>query len=219
MNIDNFDTAIFDMDGTIMDSLGIWERIDYEFLENKRGIKVPDDYVHSIAAMSFSEIAHYTKNRFNLSDTPEELMQEWTDMAIHEYSCNVLMKPFVKEYIDLLKNCGKKIVLCTSSPEYFFKPALKNNGIYDLFDGFANTCEAGVGKDNPKVFLLAAEKAGAVPGRCLVFEDVITAAQTAKKAGMLVCGVYDERSRRYTQALKETCDMYIESFSNLLEDE
>ena len=219
MKLNTFDAAIFDMDGTIMDSLGIWERIDYEFLENKRGIKVPDDYVHNIAAMSFSEIAHYTKKRFNLSDTPEELMQEWTDMAIHEYSHNVLMKPFVKEFIEYLKNNGKKIVLCTSSPEYFFKPALKNNGIYELFDAFANTCEAGVGKENPKVYHLAAKKAGKAPERCLAFEDVITAAQTAKKAGMLVCGVYDERSRRYTAGLKEICDMYIESFSELLEAE
>ncbi len=219
MKLNTFDAAIFDMDGTIMDSLGIWERIDYEFLEKKRGIKVPGDYVHNIAAMSFSEIANYTKNRFGLPDTPEELMQEWTDMAIHEYSHNVLMKPFVKEFIEYLKTNGKKIVLCTSSPEYFFKPALKNNGIYNLFDGFANTCEAGEGKNSVKVYLLAAQKAGVAPEKCLVFEDVITAAQTAKKAGMLLCGVYDERSRQYTAQLRESCDMYIESFSELLEDE
>lgn len=219
MKLNLFDAAIFDMDGTIMDSLGIWERIDYEFLENKRGIKVPEDYVHNIAAMSFSEIADYTIKRFNLPDTPEALMQEWTDMAIHEYSHNVLMKPFVKEFIEYLKDNGKKVVLCTSSPEYFFRPALRNNGIYDLFDGFANTCEAGAGKDNPRVYYLAAKKAGVCPEKCLVFEDVITAAKTAKKAGMLVCGVYDERSSQYTAQLMETCDVYIESFSKLLEDE
>lgn len=218
MNLNAFDAAIFDMDGTIMDSLGIWERIDYDFLEKKRGIKVPHDYVHDIAAMSFSEIAQYTKARFNLPDTPEQLMQEWTDMAIYEYSHNVLLKPFVKAFIEYLKNSGKKIVLCTSSPEYFFKPAIKNNGIYDLFDAFANTCEAGVGKNSPKVYLLAAQKAGVPPEKCIAFEDVISAAVSAKKAGMTVCGVYDERSRSRQDELRAVCDMYITGFNELMED-
>ena len=218
MNLNSFDAAIFDMDGTIMDSLGIWERIDYDFLEKKRGIKVPADYVHDIAAMSFSEIAEYTKKRFNLPDTPQELMQEWTDMAIYEYSHNVPLKPFVKEYMQQLKNHGKKIALCTSSPKYFFKPALRNNGICDLFDAFANTCEAGIGKNSPKVYLLAAQKVGVSPERCLVFEDVISAALSAKKAGMTVCGVYDERSRSRQNELRAVCDMYITGFNELMED-
>ena len=218
MNLNAFDAAIFDMDGTIMDSLGIWERIDYDFLEKKRGIKVPHDYVHDIAAMSFSEIAQYTKARFNLPDTPQQLMQEWTDMAIYEYSHNVLLKPFVKAFIEYLKNSGKKIVLCTSSPEYFFKPALKNNGIYDLFDAFANTCEAGEGKNSPKVYLLAAQKVGIAPEKCIVFEDVISAAVSAKKAGMTVCGVYDERSRSRQEELRAACDIYITGFNELMED-
>ena len=215
MNLNKFDAAIFDMDGTIMDSLGIWERIDYDFLEKKRGIKVPGDYVHDIAAMSFSEIADYTIARFNLPDTPQELMQEWTDMAVYEYTHNVHLKPYVREYMEYLKTNGKKIILCTSSPEYFFVPALKNNGIYDLFDAFANTCEAGVGKNAPDVFLLAAKKAGTAPDRCIVFEDVISAAATAKKAGMTVCGVYDLRNDSRQDELKAVCDMYIKGFDEL----
>ena len=219
MNINTFDAAIFDMDGTIMDSLGIWERIDHDFLEVRRGIVVPGSYMHEIAAMSFAEIAVYTKERFNLPDTPEELMQEWTDMAAYEYAHNVPLKPYVKDYMEKLKLSGKKIILCTSSPEYFFKAALKNNGVYELFDGFANTCEAGCGKDNPKVYLLAAQKAGVAPEKCMVFEDVITGIKTAKSINMQTCGVYDERNIRKQDELRGVCDFYIESFSELLEDE
>jgi len=218
MNITSFDTAVFDMDGTIMDSLGIWEQIDYDFLEKKRGIKVPEDYVHHISAMSYAEIADYTIKRFSLPDTPEALMQEWTDMAQYEYANNVPLKPFVKEFILMLKEKGKKIALCTSSPEYFFRPALKNNGIYDLFDAFANTCEAGIGKNSPKVYLLVAEKTQTAPERCIAFEDVISAAASAKKAGMQVCGVYDERNREKQDELKAVCDMYIKGFDELMED-
>ena len=218
MNINTFDAAVFDMDGTIMDSLGIWEKIDNDFLYERRGITVPGNYVHEIAAMSFSEIARYTKKRFNLPDTPQELMQEWTDMAKHEYAHNVPLKPYVKEYMQFLKNAGKKIVLCTSSPEYFFRPALKNNGIYDLFDGFANTCEAGVGKDSPDVYLLAAQRAGVNPERCTVFEDVINGIRTAKSIGMKTCGVYDPRNASRQDELRAICDEYIVSFKELLED-
>ena len=95
MDLNTFDAAIFDMDGTIMDSLGIWDKIDQDFLFVKRGISVPGNYMDEIAAMSFSEIADYTIKRFNLPDTPEELMQEWTDMAAYDYAHNVWLKPFV----------------------------------------------------------------------------------------------------------------------------
>lgn len=213
---DLFDAAIFDMDGTIVDSLDVWEKIDSEFLENKRGIKVPDDYVHAIAAMSFTEIAHYTKERFNLSDTPDELKAEWTQMAEYEYAHNIFLKQDAREFIEMLKAQNKKIILCTSSPEYFYAPCLKNNGIYNLFDAFTNTCEAGEGKNSTRVFLLAAEKANVTPGRCIVFEDVLSAAKSAKKAGMLVCGVFDERGIAYRKEMQKLCDYYINSFSELL---
>lgn len=215
--ITKFDAAIFDMDGTILDSLGVWEKIDQDFLEKKRGIKVTEDYVHAISAMSYGEIAAYTKERFNLPDTPEQLMQEWTDMATYEYANNIKLKPYVKEYISYLRKQGKKIVLCTSSPIYFYEPALKNNGIYDLFDAFTNTCEAGEGKNSPKVYLLAAKKAGVSKERCIVFEDISPAARCAKNAGMTVCGVFDERSRAHKEKLQEICDYYIDSFKELID--
>ncbi len=211
-----FDAVIFDMDGTIMDSLDVWEKIDHAFLEGRRGIKVPDDYVQTIAAMSFSEIAEYTKKRFNLPDTPQELMAEWTEMAEYEYTHNIPAKNGVKEYIEKLRVMGKRIALCTSSPRHFFEGALKNNGIYHLFDSFTNTCEAGEGKNSTKVYLLAAQKAEAVPERCIVFEDVLSAAATAKKAGMSVCGVYDERGKYYKEEMQRLCNYYIDSFEELL---
>ena len=94
--------------------------------------------------------------------------------------------------------------------------ALKNNGIYDLFDAFSNTCEAGEGKNSTKVYMLAAKKAGTVPEKCLMFEDVVSAATTAKKAGMTVCGVFDERSLIHQEKMKKICDYYIDSFEELL---
>lgn len=208
----DFDAAIFDMDGTIVDSLGIWTKIDEEFLEKKRGIKVPDDYVSDVAAMNFMETAEYTIKRFNLKDTPQALMEEWTEMAVYEYSHNLFLKDGVKDFFHKLKKNNKKIALCTSSPEIFYKPLLINNGVYEIFDAFADTNEAGVGKKSPKVYLLTAEKCDVTPERCVVFEDVLEAAKSAKKAGMRVCGVYDERSQAHKDEMKRLCDYYIEDF-------
>ena len=208
----NFDAFIFDMDGTIVDSLGVWEKIDCEFLEKKRGIKVPHDYSHAIATMNFKETADYTIKRFNLPDSPESLMEEWTEMASYEYAHNVFLKDGVKEFFSELKRSNKKIALCTSSPEFFYKPMLINNRVYDMFDAFCDTNEAGIGKQSPKVYLLAAEKCGVPPERCIVFEDVLGAAKSAKSAGFKVCGVSDSINRANKDEMKRLCDYYIESF-------
>ncbi|MBR1969576.1 MAG: HAD family phosphatase [Clostridia bacterium] len=208
----NYDAFIFDMDGTIVDSLGVWEKIDCEFLEKKRAIKVPEDYSTAISTMNFKETADYTIKRFNLPDSPESLMEEWTEMAVYEYSHSLLLKDGVKEFFCELKKNNKKIALSTSSPEIFYKPLLINNGVYDLFDAFSDTNETGVGKKSPKVYLIAAEKCGAPPERCIVFEDVLEAAKTAKSAGFAVCGVSDGRSRVNKEQLKKLCDYYIEKF-------
>ena len=208
----NYDTFIFDMDGTIVNSLGIWEKIDCEFLEKKRAIKVPVDYSAAIATMNFKETADYTIKRFNLSDSPESLMEEWTEMAVCEYSRNLFLKDGVKEFFCELKKNNKKIALSTSSPEIFYKPLLINNGVYDMFDAFSDTNEAGIGKKSPKVYLLAAEKCATLPERCIVFEDVLEAAKTAKSAGFAVCGVFDEKSRQNKEEMMKICDWYIEGF-------
>ena len=207
--------VIFDLDGTLADSLDVWDKIDYEFLEKKRGIRVPDDYVHKIAAMSFSETAEYTKRRFNLPDTTEELKNEWREMALYEYKNNIKLKKGAGEYLKMLQRRGKKIVLCTSSPRFLYEPFLKNNGVYNLFDGFADTCAAKCGKTAPDVFLLAAQKAQAAPVRCLAFEDVLSAAQCAKSTGMAVCGVFDKRSARNKEKMQALCDMYITEFAEI----
>ena len=94
--------AIFDLDGTLLDSMGVWDQVDVDFLA-KRGFEVPDDYMQKVAAMQFRQIAEYTIARFNLSDTPEELMEEWNHMARVMYSTVVEAKPHAREYLATLK--------------------------------------------------------------------------------------------------------------------
>ena len=88
--------AIFDLDGTLLDSMGVWDQVDVDFLA-KRGIEVPDDYMQKVAAMQFRQIAEYTIARFGLSDTPEALMEEWDHMARVMYATVVEAKPYARD--------------------------------------------------------------------------------------------------------------------------
>ena len=124
--------AIFDLDGTLLDSMGVWDQVDIDFL-NKRGIEVPPDYMTKVSAMQFRQIAEYTIARFGLTDAPEELMQEWDDMASVAYSTTVEAKPGALDYLRDLKDSGVKLGVATSLPPRLREPALRHVGMFDLF--------------------------------------------------------------------------------------
>ena len=103
----NIQAAIFDMDGTLIDSMWVWDSIDNVYLE-KRGFSVPPDLRYDIIHLSFQETALYFKNKFNLIDSIEEIQDEWNNLAYFEYANNVKLKPYAKEYLLQLKNKGIK---------------------------------------------------------------------------------------------------------------
>ena len=121
--------AIFDLDGTLLDSMGVWDQVDVDFLA-KRGIEVPDDYMQKVAAMQFRQIAEYTIARFGLSDTPEALMEEWDHMARVMYATVVEAKPYAREYLESLKASGAKLAVATSLPPMLREPAMKSVGMH-----------------------------------------------------------------------------------------
>ena len=186
--------AIFDLDGTLLDSMGVWDQVDIDFLA-KRGIEVPADYMGKVAAMQFRQIAEYTIARFGLPDTPEALMQEWDDMVRVAYSTVVEAKPHAVEYLSYLKRSGAKLAVATSLPPALREPAMKHVGIFDYFDQIVSVDDANnVGKDRPDVFLLVAGRLGVVPEQCTVFEDLLVAMRSAKSVGMRVWAIHDDSS-------------------------
>ncbi|KAB8295540.1 beta-phosphoglucomutase [Bifidobacterium avesanii] len=188
--------AIFDLDGTLLDSMGVWDQIDIDSLA-KRGIDVPDDYVLKVGSMQFRQIAEYTIARFDLTDTPEQLMAEWDDMAREAYGTMVEAKPHAREYLEHLKATGAKLAVATSLPPSLREPAMKHVGIFDLFDAIVSVDDANdVGKDRPDVYLLAASRLGMRPEDCTVFEDILVGIRSAKSAGMGVWAMHDDSSDR-----------------------
>jgi len=205
--------CIFDLDGTLLDSMGVWLNIDIAFLE-KRGLAVPDDYFDKISSMSFSETAAYTIKRFGLPVTVDGLLQEWNDMAAHAYGHTVPMKPHAKEYLLSLRECGTKLAIATSTIPGLCELALRKHGIYDWFNAICNSGEVGCGKSRPDIFLLAAQRLGVQPSDCIVFEDILDAVKSAKSIGMAVCGVYDNASKNDWEKIKQIADYAIFDFQD-----
>lgn len=161
----NFTAAIFDLDGTLADSNGVWKKIDIAILQ-KRGIRCSDAFAESLAAMTYEEAAA-EMHRLGVKDTTEELIRECNELAAYEYRHNIFLKPYAAEYLTYLKNSGVKTALATASPKMLYEPVLRHNNVYGLFDAFCTTEEAGRSKDYPDVYLHAASKLGYLPMNAL----------------------------------------------------
>lgn len=198
--------AIFDLDGTLFDSLWVWGEIDKRFLSG-RGIDVPPDYAAAVSTMNFFRCAEYTIERFGLSETPDALVAEWLDMAKDVYAHEIGLKKGAAELLARLDKRGVKLAVATSSNRDLYLPALKNNGIFGLFDFIADTSDTR-GKDFPDVYLKAAKGLGLAPGECLVFEDLPAALVSAKKGGFTTVGVSD-RHMTPTSEQKKAFDYFV----------
>ncbi len=206
-----FKGAIFDLDGTILDSSRVWKKVDTDFF-NRHNMSVPSDYLENISAMNIYDIARYTIKRFNFNYEVNELVDIWNSMAKKEYEENIVIKPYVKEYLLKLKSEGVKLGIATALDTFLYEPCLKRNGIFDLFDDYRSLSTMKNGKDSPDIYLFVANKLNVKPEECMVFEDIVKACKSAKGANFYVVGVNDYDNTN----IKEYCNKYIYSFKELL---
>lgn len=209
-------TAVFfDLDGTVVDSMGIWREIDIEYLAGI-GYELPDDLQKCIEGMSFTETAVYFKDRFKIKDDLETIKGIWNQMAYDKYTKEVSLKPGVKAFLKRLKEDKVKTGIASSNSLELITGVLKANGIYDLFDVITTSCEAGAGKPAPDIYLLSANKVGAKPENCLVFEDIVLGIMAGKSAGMSTIAVYDDYSKDTDNEKAELADYYIVDFTEII---
>lgn len=206
--------ALFDMDGTLLDSMGVWTRVDEDFFA-LRHMEIPADYGASLSGKSFYESALYTKQRFSLPESVEEIIDEWNALCRAEYAGHVKLKPGAKAYLRLLKRSGVKLAVATALPEHLFLPALRHNGVDDLFDAFASTEETQNSKQSGEVYALAAQRLGVAPEDCIVFEDILEGHLGARNVGMRSCNVYDKSADHNRAAIAAAADFCIRDFTDV----
>lgn len=205
---------IFDLDGTLIDSNGVWEKINRKLMD-KNHIRLSDRELHQAAAMTYEEVFEFFCSK-GLRCSLEQLRSESDELAEQEYRYNIFLKDGAEELLRLIKSKGAKIALATASPRKLYEPVLRRNCVYSLFDAFITTDEAGADKDHPDIYLRAAEMIGVPPWECMVFEDVLKGIVSAGNAGMFTAAVYDEYSSEDYVTMKQIADVFLIDFREIL---
>ncbi|MCD7727001.1 MAG: HAD family phosphatase [Ruminococcus sp.] len=212
--IASFKGYIFDLDGTLLDSFGVWNTVDTLFL-NKRGFEVPSDYGREISAMGFDAAAEYTIRRFGFKEEKEDIIKEWNSIAISLFESEVKLFDGARDFLLRLKKLDKKLAVATASHTELLAPCLINNGVYELFDKIVTVNEVGCGKDSPEIYLSCAERMELAPCDCVVFEDVPKAVESAKSAGFKTVGFLSYGNESDHAELKRLSDYIIEGYDEL----
>lgn len=215
MNIEKIKYAIFDMDGTLVDSMKYWKGLAAEYLHSK-GIKdLPVDLNEKIKPMTMTESAAMFIDEFGIKGTVQDVEDEMNHMMDAHYINDVGLKEGVKDYLDNLKRAGVHMCVASATAEELVVKCLSRLGVYEYFE-FAVSCDsAGAGKNSPAVYEMATKKLGASRKETVVYEDAFYAVKTAKNAGFYVIGVYDENSRERWDKIKKIADGTICNFNKL----
>lgn len=211
----NIKAIIFDLDGTLVDSMSLWHDIDIEFFK-RYGMEVPEGYVEKISHMNFMEMAKYTHDAYGFKESPHEIAEIWTNMAIASYSHTIKAKDNAKAFLAKLKEQGYKIGLATTNKASLYEPCLRNNDMWQYFDDAIDVNSLKSSKKEPLIYQTLAERFGATPEETLVFEDILTAATTVKNANFRLVVVDDKANSKDKDELLKLADYYLYNYNELL---
>jgi len=205
--------AIFDMDGTLIDSMVFWKNLAAEYLNSKGVKRIPEDILEQIKPMTMSESAALFQQEFGLTGDPEA---EMNAMMEQHYKNDIPLKPGVREYLQTLYNTGVRMCVASATAEHLMADCLKRLGVLEYF-AFLFSCETvGVGKRSPIVYHESAKLLGADPADIAVYEDALYAVRTAKDAGYFVIGVYDDSAKPNWQTISGLVDEIITNWEDTL---
>ena len=214
INIKELEAVIFDLDGSLVDSMWMWKKIDMEYLE-RFGISLPENLQQEIEGMSFVETAGYFKEHFQIPDSIEEIGETWNRMAWDKYMYEVPLKPGVMDFLHTCRRHQIKLGIASSNSSALIMNVLEAHHIRDFFDCIKSGTDVIKGKPAPDIYLHVAKELNVNPQKCLVFEDITQGILAGKSAGMKVCAVEDAYSSEQWEEKIRLADLYISSYDEL----
>ena len=208
--------VIFDMDGTLIDSTGLWHEIDKKFF-SKRGMELPKDYAQKIVHLGLTKAAELTRELYGIQESPEEIILEWRQMAVDLYQNDVQLKDGAIELLELFKKNGLKLSIATANDEELYMPCVKRLGIGKYFDFIADVNSSKEGKNSAKIYLDLAKDMFSKPENTLVLEDMPTCIKTVHDAGFPTVAVYDKASEKFDNEKRSNSDLFISNFNELID--
>ncbi len=212
--LQNTDAVIFDMDGSLVDSMWMWKAIDIEYL-GSFGIPLPKDLQTQIEGMSFGETALYFKEHFSIPDSPEQIKETWNRMAWDKYIHEVPLKKGIPDFLEGCRRQGILLGIATSNSRELAENVAAVHSLRNYFSSIVTGSDVERGKPAPDIYLKTAGELGVSPERCLVFEDIVAGILAGKNAGMRVCAVEDAYSAHDRDKKRNLADYYIEDYLNL----
>ena len=206
---------IFDLDGTIADSNGLWLEVDRLFL-GRRGLESTPEYLETVGRSIFPVAADYTRAYYGLEDAPAHIMAEWEELAAEQYAHEVALKPGVKAFLAQCRREGRPMAIFTACRPTLCRALLERFGLADWFDPIVYAEEIGLEKHRPECFARLSQLLGVPPQDCTLFDDSPSNCATAMAAGMQVVGVYDDFYAHRQEEVKAACHRYIRSFEELV---
>ena len=208
--------AIFDLDGTLFDSMWVWEKLAYNFLADK-GIQAPLGIRESLKEYSLRESCHVLKERFNLSQSPEEINDQMEEMLKKYYFEEIQLKDGAKELLETMKKRKIRMVAATATPDWLSKAACKRLGIYDYFEIFQTCKSVGLEKFDPDFYKIIIEDLGEKPSEIYLFEDALHSIKAGKACGLKVAAIREESARMDWEEIEKVSDIIFDNFNEFLE--
>lgn len=206
--------AIFDMDGTLLDSMWIWEKLAYNYLESI-DIVPPNDLREKLKPLSLLEGCYYMKDKFKLQMSAEQINHEMEKLLEIYYAEKFELKPYAKEVLDKLKTNNIKMCLATATADNLVSMALKRLGIENYFKFIQTSNNAGIGKQNPEFFKMVIKKLNFDARDIWVFEDALHCIKSAKECGLNVVAVKEDSAKKDLEEIKKNADIFINDFNDL----
>ena len=207
----NIKGAIFDMDGTLLDSMYIWDTMASRYLK-KHGIVPEEGLDQKFKVLTLEEGAEYFRQNYGISDSVENIVAEINEMTESAYQYEVQPLPDVEKVLQQLKLQGVKMCVATVTDEYLAEMALQQSGLRQYFDAIFTCAQVGASKHHPDIYEKALEFLGTQQAETFVFEDAFYAICTAKNAGFPTVAIYGASYEQHWEEMKQTSDIALLSY-------